>query len=46
MKKQLSEMSLEELWELFGYTEAKSDFILKYSNIVKHEFRDWYKPRL
>jgi GrpB-like predicted nucleotidyltransferase (UPF0157 family) len=28
-----------------GYTDAKSDFILKYSSIAKQEFRDRYKPR-
>lgn len=38
------------IWKNFehnrdGYTEAKSDFVLKYSNIAKHEFQDRYKPR-
>jgi len=38
------------LWKDFehnrdGYTEAKSDFVLKYSNAAKQEFRDRYKPR-
>lgn len=38
------------LWKEFehnrdGYTEAKTDFVLKYSNIAKQEFQDRYKPR-
>ncbi|MCL2593192.1 MAG: GrpB family protein [Defluviitaleaceae bacterium] len=28
-----------------GYTRAKSDFVLKYSNTAKHEFHSRYKPK-
>lgn len=28
-----------------GYTDAKSDFIVKYSNAAKQEFQNKYKPR-
>jgi len=36
MAKKLSEMTLEELWQLFPifYTEAKTDFIKKYTHFV------------
>jgi len=29
-----------------GYTEAKSEFVLKYSNAAKHEFKDKYKIQI
>jgi GrpB-like predicted nucleotidyltransferase (UPF0157 family) len=28
-----------------GYTQAKTDFVVKYSEIAKREFQDKYKPR-
>ncbi len=28
-----------------GYTEAKTDFVLKYSDIAKQEFKDKYRQQ-
>ena len=38
------------LWKKYehdrdGYTEAKSDFVLKYSSIAKKVFQNKYKPK-
>ncbi|ADO77902.1 hypothetical protein [Halanaerobium praevalens] len=60
MSKSFSEMSLEELWQLFpiilkeynpeyknnlnGYTEAKTEFIKKYTTKARKEFRKKYLP--
>lgn len=47
MSKKLSEMSLEELWKEYefnrdGYTNAKTDFIQKYTEQAKAVYQGRY----
>jgi hypothetical protein len=48
MDKKLSEMSNEELWQLFpiilcdAYTKAKTDIIIKYTEKAKNEYGERY----
>ena len=48
MKKELDEMTLEELWKQYehdrdGYTEAKTDFIKTYTEQAKKEYAGRYE---